>query len=516
MVIPVLLVLIVLVVGGLYFTGNLPTFSVLGEPVFCDDYEWVCCGEKEQTKSLVNFSSYKPSISSQPWQCDGVNCKFIGGAVIVCKDGVKRADFFGFNLDQWACTQSIRTTQVSKGEYVIGNASGSSSDWGSVSLSNTTNYYIKTVQRLAWCGDAACDAGTTGIGIIEGSCSYAFDGVVFESATQGDLAIPGAAQICFPFIGCFANPLAGAYTVPVGECYLAKSSRHVCGYTEEKCSVDSECRDGHKYIYNGYGAECHTGQLDLYGCQKDVCLAEAPDGTCLFGRQSFCTTFKSINVECCPGAGSCGIGMACDSTTFQCEPVQQVECYDDFDCSGWQSRCDPNTLSIGGNKCINNSCQWVVSQNVECCYSSDCATGYYCQQGTNKCVLAAEERLSCPFECCENEIDFFDKPAPSGMVCCPDNTVKNSLDLCEGNGDEDNGIEDKAKCEAKEGDGLFVVGYKWVETNTPATLFGFIPWIGTTTTTSCDPVYNLTLIGLGVIALIAFAVYMKFRGVKKR
>jgi len=494
--IPIALVALVVL---LLFMGVIPTLTVSGEPVFCDDYEWVCCGEKEELgyPHSVNFNDYSPDEASSPWDCPDSTCEF-SEQVVVCKSGLRIQDLFF--VKSWQCDNKQNTYEVLKDEIVLGAADV----WGTGNISNPYGQasYKGTTPRLAWCGDAACNAGVTGIGIVEGSCSYPFEGVVLRTENWSDQAAPQPAQICLPFFGCINNPISGYYTVPPGECYLAKKSRHVCGYTNETCESNSECVAGHSFVYNGMGAECHTGLLQLYGCQKEECLVTSPSGDCLFGRQGFCSTTETIRVQCCPGAGSCGIGSTCSPETFTCVSSGTVECNDDFDCSGWQTRCDPNTLELGGNKCVNNKCAWVSSQNVECCYSFNCPVGQTCSN--NKCIVPAVEPLPCPFECCEDEPAYFDRSPPTGMVCCADNSIANSLEEC-GNGGTP-GLEDKEKCEARIGDGLFVIDYEWVEISSANYLFGFIPIeVGKTTEAFCRPAYNLTLvyIVLGVVVIVA-------------
>jgi len=401
------LLLILLLFAGAFFYLNpqyLPFAIGEGQPVFCDDYEWVCCGIKEGSTHKLDYSKYVNA--NEPFKCPYYKCVFPKSVRVCISKPYK-------TFTTWSCTYKV-TKEVKKGEYVISN--DSYPYW-------TPVYYKDYHQRLAWCGDAACDAGKTGISIVDGSCSYPFEGDVYDSSYK-------KIQPLSEFIPSNSIFPQNAYTVPVGECYLAKKSRHICGYTNEMCSSDEDCKKGHKYIYNGLGAECHTGMLQLYRCQKEVCLKQDPKGNCIEGRQSFCTVAQTITVECCPGAGSCGFGQVCDPNTFRCKPAQQVECTDDFDCDGWQTRCDRDKKEIGGNKCINGKCQWVAQKKVECCFDDDCPEGYYCN-ADYKCVKAPEEKLPCPWECCENEPNYYDKPAPEGYVCCPDHTIAKSLQECQ-------------------------------------------------------------------------------------
>jgi hypothetical protein len=493
---------------ALYYLGYLPVFTVSGEPVFCDDFEWVCCGAKTDAgyTKQVNFANYTPDKSTTPWKCPFFECEF-ESTVRVCKSGLGIIDI-PFLGKAWTCpNDTLYTSKAAYGEIVYSGPYARTD-----SLYYKALYYKASTLRLAWCGDAACDAGTTGIAITDGSCSYPLDSPVLKSENWNDTVQPQPAQWCFPIIGCINNPLAGAYTVPKGECYLAKKSRHVCGYSDETCSASTDCVSGHKYTYQGKGAECSTGLLQLYGCQTDQCLVSGPNDSCLFGRQGFCTTESTIPVQCCPGAGSCGIGMECDSTTFSCKPVGQVSCTDDFDCSGWQTMCAPDLKQLGGNKCIQGKCQWVSLKNVECCYSFNCAAGYTCSN--NKCMVPPVVKQPCPYDCCLSEPLYFDKPVPTGMVCCPNHTVNVSLEQCEGSPQP--GLEDKQKCEDKTGDGVFVLDWSWVEKNSPAWLFGFLPiQVGTITEASCVPVYNVTLIaialGLPIIAIIFYLIRRRLK-----
>jgi hypothetical protein len=200
--------------------------------------------------------------------------------------------------------------------------------------------------------------------------------------------------------------------------------RHIAGDTCEYCKSDEDCIEGrqYKYYYNGkwYGADATTStKLNLYGCKKyenkcvnkdvlpgigEKCLAYAVD--------SRCELIKTIDVQCVPGSSVCGSDGFCDPETFTCK--QTSSCRYDWEC-GVQEICDYTTKKIKIPKCELGKCVF-KEKPVECCYDVNCPSGYMCD-ADKKCKQITHPKTACPYECCVNDPDYFDKPCKDNVPC---------------------------------------------------------------------------------------------------
>jgi hypothetical protein len=233
-----------------------------------------------------------------------------------------------------------------------------------------------------------------------------------------------------------------AYTVPFGSCYsyFPEINRHPIGNTCEECQDTADCRDryGSAYNYLGteYGATCGSGHVQIYDCLAtggEVCVKERMDADgnfieCMeWGQQSRCDLKLAIPVQCCPGDSSCGPQAFCD-TDYTCKAT--AECVSDGDC-GHTVMCDYATTTLKTPACRNGACVF-LEEDVDCCGDGNCPIGYYCASDYT-CKQETDAKKDCPFECCANEQEFFDRPCVIGNVCCPDHTCQAS---CGGGGDD--------------------------------------------------------------------------------
>lgn len=417
------------VVVGIVVGPSLYKFSVLAaEAVWCDGFDFRCCGEKAESKSWTAAANAWATCPAAATKCTVTS--YTEGTLSDIRVGTCRTTTSIIGLPIAECSgTSLGSTpvDVQAGQAIFFFQTQFSSPTGTGSL----NYKIYS-ERLADCGDAACDAGVTGIAVQGASgCQFVTDSRVYDSS--GRLLVE-------PVVG-----QSKAVTVPVGSCYLVldSSERHICGSIAERCTTDNDCIAGHTLTYQGYGAECGTGQISMYGCKVygEQCDAydELPDGTkkCVGEKVSLsrCGVIKTQQVQCCPYTDACGSG-SCDPTSYTCKQPAEVKCSSDWQC-GQQKYCDRTKMELQQPKCMNaglptSYCTKQAVQKVGCCYDQDCAQGWYCD--TNyKCLQAAVPIPECPYECCVNE------PSPSGVPyrdkpCAMNQTCKDHV--CNGQGTE--------------------------------------------------------------------------------
>lgn len=137
----------------------------------------------------------------------------------------------------------------------------------------------------------------------------------------------------------------------------------------------------YQYDYQSetYGATCQAGQLQLYGCKKtEECIEwdETIFGKkCTdYGTKSWCEQISSVPVQCCPGSSMCGTNMFCNPETFICE--LEAECTYDWECSNMGRQCDWTSKELKDPKCIDSICEWVKVKDIDCCYDTNCPSGY--------------------------------------------------------------------------------------------------------------------------------------------
>lgn len=408
----VVIILVILAAGAFLLMKNNNTFSITpSQDIFCNDFNFVCCVENPIATSI--------NVNNNYLFCPGSATKCIlenvvpgtitfhnDGSVAECLSAPTK-DFLG----NWICSSYQKkcngpTCMIDPGSYDI------------VYTSATWKTYS---QRLDDCGRAGCTQGVPVLGAQ--GCSFVTDKSVYDS-TGALKKMPASGSV--------------ATTVPYGVCYLytTYSLRRVCGSTGEQCTANSDCTSKYPYTYayNGqtYGATCQSGTLQLYGCHQEAgCL----EYDVIFGQQkcvnpstkSYCAQITGIQVQCCPGSDICGSNSVCDPKTFTCS--QTAQCTNDYDC-GTMITCDRAAKTLKQPKCILGQCQQTTLQSVGCCYDTDCASGYYCSSD-RQCVQKIDTKTDCPFSCCKNEANYFDKNcAGDTPVCCGDHTCSASAGSC--------------------------------------------------------------------------------------
>lgn len=401
-------ILSLLVVSAFLISRTL--FQIGGEcrPIYCADYEFICCGEKLSSRGTTTV--YTNPNKVQYWQCPltGTKCELIvyGGNWCVGKQNCEQLlNIFGqpyaWKCQDQVCYSGQRSITLDPQQRVYPQV-----------LTQTTEVtldYKVYEERLAWCGSAACDPGVTGIPVQGASgCNFVTNWDVYNE--NGGLIRDVEEGKDFQI------------TVPIGNCYLSQRTRHICGDTCEKCDTDADCRIGHTLVYNGKGAECSTGQLQVYGCKRygDKPIDEERqvmpwERESIWNFGSRCDVIQTIPVQCCPGTESCGPNAFCDPETFTCKST--AECTEDWEC-GVATTCtyENNKPAIKGKKCQLGKCVSFVKEYVSCCYDTDCASGWFCGSDY-KCYEEVDGKDTCPFECCIDDPNYRDRPCPPGEEC---------------------------------------------------------------------------------------------------
>jgi hypothetical protein len=219
--------------------------------------------------------------------------------------------------------------------------------------------------------------------------------------------------------------LGTSYTVPVGEglgtldsCILSwtKDKRHICGDVTEACSSNADCTGGNK---------CTDRTLQTYGCDTaDV----VPSGVASVGGVyvqninvngytaknvvgSRCVIQSAKQVQCC-GDTDCGSNMVCDTASYTCKASSQVVCTKNSQC-GVSTQCDFSVNQLKTPICSGGVCGYKVA-SVGCCGDSSCAVGSFCN-AQNTCEVRKNISVACPFECCQSDVGYFDRPCASGF-----------------------------------------------------------------------------------------------------
>lgn len=456
--------------------GLLPFFAVYQTPVFCNGYSWISCVAKDATPAAISEKQdvdWLGNVVPEKKSCLHYQCRLTGfnpSSAFVDMSAVKLfVDGQSYYLDQLPVTIA-RGQTFSFGYTTINSLDG-------------TFFYVPINEVLLWTGAAGSTVGTPVLGA---------DGCTFN---------PGQHDKVLLLFNQFDNEVEvdKIYTVPTGYAYsyVDSEKRHICGYLEEACTGDSDCI-GHPLTWDIAGdSECSNGYLNRYGCRQysEQCVEWDTDNKerCLERKTlSRCEVVERRAVQCCPYTDSCGEGV-CDPETFTCQMPPEVECTFDWEC-GQAQYCDRELKQILAKKCVGNSCETQVIQSVECCYDMDCPLNYYCS-AQYTCLPSAPPTAECPYACCVNEQGFFDKPAPPGKVCCPDHTIADSLDKCGTTPGDPN--KDKDACISRPGDGLFILGYDWVEEG------AFEIWgMKFFTTTKCLPIWNVPLLLVVIFAIV--------------
>lgn len=407
----VILIVGIIIIGILGTTGNLTFPLAVGDtftPIYCNDYSFTCCIED------VDFSSLESITDEIYWQCptSASKCEITSYSTpysttswYTGSNGCYMDSFFGLD-DYWVCNDEKigKKTFLSPGEFV----------WISIPTSRYSNVQgsinVKVYSEdLVFCGRAGCTIGVPVLGA---------DGCTFNpSATYKDGKLVSY------------KTSSTSYTVGLGSCLLTfvSGDRHICGNIEEQCETDNDCR-GH--TYGNY--ECIGRTLQEYGCRtfsKPSYLEDYSGGYAYKPFQgdndgqesdlSRCEIVSTRSVQCC-GDTDCGSNAFCDTNDWTCK--ETAECNQDADC-GVSIQCDINTKQLKQPDCSLGKCSFDIIQEVECCGDSDCAVGFFCSNEYD-CLESIPTKTQCPFECCENEQSYFDRPCPADKPYCVNNVCK--------------------------------------------------------------------------------------------
>lgn len=421
------LIIVILIAGGLIY-ANSQGLILSFTPVFCSDYTYICCQEREwdglptnailepkggtfvtcpSTATRCKITSLEEYYTQTfpPWSTGWFEPKdlYIAGRNAECY-------LTGWIQDNFYCVGETQITRYTYDQFKPGTKIyAKRGNKGRIS-------YTIYGEALRECQGGGCgDSG--GVSVLGANgCSFKIEDLRWTGQPYS-----GSLDDVKP--SDFPSDWRLSGTVPSGLCFKIPESRHICGYEEETCSSDYDCVSGHTLIYNGKGAECRGTLLELYGCRR----YNETQGSSQWYAGSRCEVVQTIPVQCCPTAGSCGTLGTCDPKTFTCTAPPNVECRNDWEC-GVQQYCDRNTKTILKDACVNEKCTKQTVKNVDCCYDSDCANGYYCFTDYT-CQKLLEDKTTCPYACCENERSYYDKPCAENNICCPDNKCKLS---CEG------------------------------------------------------------------------------------
>jgi len=441
--------------GGLIPEGILE--SPLGNPVFCNDYEFTCCVEQEEYRDNFDYFS-SSNTGRQYFLCPSwaSNCE-------VHINSLTRASEYSGNFGYYLASIDGATPLDSGCTFC-------SSCW----LGQDRRFSCSGEQQYFNTGTRIIEPGemiyTSDDMIINGYALVYSDVLLFTGTSGAIVGIPVPGSDGCKFVtnediyGENGNLVRNvensdvSYTVERGFCSLSfpRGSRHICGYENEQCSSNSDCSMGHTYSYayqgQTYGAECYARSLQLYGCERsdtEVCEDQL-GGNCIDDSERITVANSrceaqiilgsEYGIECCPGSDDCGINGVCNPTTFKCEAPEDVQCYRDTDC-GRTIDCNREDMTLEQWICvnpgsINSYCDKEILEEVDCCVDNDCPSGWYCDSDKT-CKQGAADKDDCPFACCVDNSNYFDKPCAAGSVCCPadsdkPNSCADSLAECTG------------------------------------------------------------------------------------
>lgn len=549
------LIVLVLILGQL---GVLPTFAITGDEIWCSEWIGIGCGIREE----ANKTAYLNTSEAQDrafFTCNydkGCTIETVTSASFTnCAEwaievgGVKIPELSGaigtFPPKAQPTTTQARAALAGR-TLVRGEALSTlcRPDYFRITHSGISNLNFSFTGkrlRLAYCSSGptatSCDAGTSGVEILGA------DGCHYNVGMRPGATDPTVLNAQGNTIGSSQQ----SYPVPEGSNVWVPNptKSYVCGTTQELCQFDTDCY--HRYPFSwplnaGLGnADIVGGQVVVYGCtaagaEKCVSWSGVVEGlgTCLdIRRTNKCAIVQSnvYTAECNPLTSTCGPNAFCDPVDLRCKPTGTVQCsYERDPVCGTTVQCDRATMTMKEPYCknpgtLNSACDFRVLQNVQCCGAPDCGAGYYCT-ADHTCEKQEPAIEECPWQCCEGDpqVTGYWPNVPAGMFCCPDhsgpvaNVALCNPWRCQSDADctkdqkcnlETGECEDARVCEDRPKDGIFVVGWKTVVTDTPTYLIP-LPWggglveIGRTTTEDCVEIFNWMLI----LAMIVTPVFL--------
>lgn len=384
-------------------------------PIFCNDYSFTCCVEKEDFKQTVTITKAQfvrcPTTASR---CEIIS--YNSPNILIGSENCKVRGISIFK--QFACDDtrvlSSQPVVMKKGEYAY------------TDRTTALTYSVSKLELLDT-GRAGSDFGVPVSGAD--GCTFTTDDTLYDES--GSLIKEVSAGSI-------------SYTVATDSCVksFARGDRHICGSVEEQCDTDNDCR---VHTYGEF--ECTGRTLQKYGCTE---LSDfLPSGVSLIDGEfiynnprvttspnygnvvkSRCEIVQATTVQCC-GDTDCGSNAFCDNnptsqTAWTCVSSGEVQCNQDSDC-GVSQQCDLNTKDIKRPVCNDNRCEFdTITSGVECCSSADCASGSFCDTD-NKCKEGTQSKTTSPFECSpakgsqSDKDKYFPRPCAKDYFCNEEN-----------------------------------------------------------------------------------------------
>ena len=372
----------------LFIVGLFLISFVYGEesftPIFCNDYEFTCCGGIEDLRSYPeqvaeNVYFQCPQTATRCLlQSHSIDCS----EIVVGSENCREEDDWYTN-PYFTCDNERPISNGGKfnpGDYIwIEHQLGQECEG--------TAYIDSWEKDLGFCGKSGVAHEEFRCGVsVPGNDACTFnpnEGIIYTSSDS-----------------LTRKQTVTSYTVSVGECILAFQSgdRHICGYKEESCSSDNDCGG-----YNYGNQECTGRTLQTYGCRSYGNEIEEHNrgpfnpgwgedkprptsGNADFGKR--CEVIRTEQVQCC-GDTDCGSNMFCDTSTFTCE--EEAECEEDNDC-GVSIQCDWNKKILKTPVCEKGKCTY-NEEAVQCCNNKNCEDESFCDENY-KCQKSAASATS--------------------------------------------------------------------------------------------------------------------------
>ena len=265
-------------------------------------------------------------------------------------------------------------------------------------------------------GDAKTIYTPYGLNIYEDGGKFLYN---TQSCDITDLSLANRMNICKTVgpTGYCQQPNYYGTTLPFNT-WVNYVSKWVAGISE----LSLQTYNGQKVYCQGDGNIYSLGTIELTSGCYDFPLEVIAQVDCCPNQMTsnaYCGsdfTWHPITISECSAEITCPQGYSCINN--KCI-TQNQPCISDLDCYGnGLSTCDytnPNYDTLVKFKCINNFCQLVNEQSVDCCPPNyGCKSGYFCDPITNTCKVQVgpdlicgdkvctppyEDYLSCPSDC---------------------------------------------------------------------------------------------------------------------
>lgn len=380
--------------------------------------------------------------------------------VLIAGQFTKPAEFVNFAGCTWQPTYNYVTCQETQGtlttlgaysKYVCPNVA----DVNRCVISNikaTTTFAPAMPSDCASCGFFSCSdckALSDGSSIMPGRTIGSLDTTQTITVMRKELRECGTAACSSSGIpvagaeGCtwkgkqLLNPLGQIVdTVPAGQSYKYVSGQtlvscpQTCepGQDDLSCIIPSNTVRSGTTIYNNYPVRWYSLGTQVYtvGCKQSdqqFCTKYNSDFTqCIeFGKQAQCGVLGVASAGSCSQNSDCGdtTRFACDWNDFTktgtCKTIAQAAkqgCTFDFDCTQTAPTC--NSMLLGGQKCVQGTCQ-VIAKAVQCCSVTDCPTGSFCST-QNTCEGSEQAKAATPNDLLKIIIKFLTSVAVAAIL----------------------------------------------------------------------------------------------------